>query len=217
MKKLKYIKLFESFDETINKEIFEALQEPICVYDLNDYDRYPKSSEVYNKFKKNPNYDNVDWGGIFGLESKIQEIITKLKESSEIKKVVSDFIKRFGDKDGYINKQSDKVYGQTLDQLLGKIYQASKNVFDFKEEVKNDKGHIMPPSEWLSGSHPCHRSLYIGEEITGITYGQIMASIINKNLVEITGLTEEQLPSGSTDNWSYRQKVNAPRFSDYRG
>lgn len=138
-------------------------------------------------------------------------------ESNEIKKVVSDFIKRFGDKDGYINKQSDKVYGQTLEQLLGKVYQASKNLFDFKEEVKNDKGHIMPPSKWLSVSHPCHKSIYIGEEITGITYGQIMASIINKNLVEITGLTKDQLPSGSTDNWSYRQKLNAQRFSDYRG
>ena len=215
MKKLKYVKFFESFDKTTDKKIFEALQEPICVYDLDDYDRHPKSSEVYNRLKKNPNYDNVDWGGIFGLESKIQEIVTKLKESNEIKKVVVDFIKRFGDKDGRINKNSDKVYGQTLDQLLGKIYQASKNVFDFNEEVKNDKGHIMPPSLWLRGSHPCHRSILPDDEITGITYGQIMASIVNKNLVEITGLTKEQLPSGSIDNWSYRQKVNSPKFSNY--
>ena len=166
MKKLKYVKLFENFNQTSeskNKPIVEYLE---TGFDVSYYQ---------------------------DLEPKVKEIITKLKESAEIKKIISDFMKRFQNKSGELD-YSDKVYGNTLQQLLGKIYQGSKNLFDFEKEVTMDLTGITPP------------------KLAGKTYGDIMASVINHNLHEITGLTKQQLPVGYANRTDYSIKNERTRF-----
>ena len=168
MTKLKYIQLFENFKETFNK-VDEKLQlhKGIGETDIDVSSIFGTYTTPTGKYNSKVSKEAEE-----KLELKIKEIVSTLKENEEIKKIVLDWSKRFLDENGSIKSKSSVDKNSTILKLFGKIYQSSKNIFDFEEEVKDDKGEILG-------------RVYQGK---GHTYGHIMKSIINNNIDEITGI-----------------------------